>query len=91
MICEHCYGKGERGSVEWRGVKICPNCQHFGIVHCCEGEFVDFVLKAKERAVALAATIRNTPQSKKVSERARALMESYICAEKKDPLPEEVK
>ena len=37
MICEHCYGKGERGSVEWRGVKICPNCQGCGIVHCCEG------------------------------------------------------
>jgi len=47
MICEHCYGKGERGSVEWKGVKICPDCQGSGIVHCCEGECVDQAEKEK--------------------------------------------
>ena len=36
MICEHCYGKGMRGSVEWRGVKICPECQGSGIAYCCD-------------------------------------------------------
>lgn len=36
MICEHCYGKGERGSVEWDGVRVCPECQGSGIVSCCD-------------------------------------------------------
>jgi len=36
MVCEYCYGKGERGSIEWRGVKICPECQGSGIVSCCD-------------------------------------------------------
>jgi hypothetical protein len=36
MICEHCYGKGERGSVCWIGTKICPECQGSGIVSCCD-------------------------------------------------------
>jgi hypothetical protein len=40
----------------------------------------DFVLQAKERAAARAAALHNTLQSKKVSERGRALMESHLRA-----------
>lgn len=36
MICEHCYGKGVRGSVEWSDARRCPECQGPGIVSCCD-------------------------------------------------------
>lgn len=36
MICEHCYGNGERGSVLWKGIRVCPECQGSGIVSCCD-------------------------------------------------------
>jgi hypothetical protein len=37
----------------------------------------NFALKGEERALARAAEFRNTPQSKKVSERGREFLESY--------------
>ena len=37
----------------------------------------DFVRKAKERAVARAQALRNTPQSRKVAEHGRKLLEAY--------------
>lgn len=36
MICEHCYGKGIRGSVEWNDARCCPECHGSGIVSCCD-------------------------------------------------------
>ena len=46
MLCPKCYGKGERGSVEWNGVALCLECQGSGIVSCCDTAGSEFPWEA---------------------------------------------
>ena len=48
MVCPYCYGKGERGSIEWGAVKICPECQGSGILSCCDTAGANCVVEVSQ-------------------------------------------